>query len=233
MDSGRDIFTGRSLAGRYVLHSWVDDVFPPAAEIITTRVSAGRPTLVFRVVDGPFARSASGVNPLSLTIGYSRTLVGAVAYDPVSGIAVFPLPREAPAIGAGQGTIDLLASDLQESKNLNTSGADIMPNTSFSSFPLRVVRGPTATWIAPETRECVAGTTTLAVVAGSTARIRSVSFFRGSKRLATDRTGPGGLYSGTWKVGALRKGRHKLRAVVVDASGRRAAAERVVRRCGR
>ena len=109
VDSGRDVFTGRSLAGRYLLHSWVDDVFPPAAELVTTRVSAGRPTLVLRVIDGPVARSASGVNPLSLTIGYSRTLIGAVAYDPASGLAVFPLPREAPALAAGRRTIDLLA----------------------------------------------------------------------------------------------------------------------------
>ena len=46
VDSGRDQFTGRSLGGAYVLRAWVDDVSPPLLGLITTRVSAGRPTLV-------------------------------------------------------------------------------------------------------------------------------------------------------------------------------------------
>ena len=146
------------------------------------------------------------------------------AYDPVSGIAVFPLPREAPMLGAGRGTDRSLVSDLQESKNLNTSGADIMPNTNFSSFPLRVVRRPTATRIRRKRASVCPGRR---LSRSSRARPRGSQrvVLRG-KRLATDRTSPGDLYSGTWKVGGLRKGRHKLRAVVVDARAARAAAER-------
>ena len=43
VDSGRDFFTGRSLAGPYRLHSWVNDVKPPNIELITRRISSGRP----------------------------------------------------------------------------------------------------------------------------------------------------------------------------------------------
>ena len=67
VDSAADLFNGQSLAGRYILRSWVNDVTPPSLQFLTTRVSAGRPTLVFRTFD-----SQSGVDPNSLTIGYAR-----------------------------------------------------------------------------------------------------------------------------------------------------------------
>ena len=99
VDSGRDLFTGRSLGGAYVLRAWVDDVQPPLLGLLTSRVSAGRPTIALRVVD-----LGSGVDPYSLVIGYGQTLIGAVAYDPVSGIALFPIPNEAPQLRAGSTT---------------------------------------------------------------------------------------------------------------------------------
>ena len=63
VDSPRDEFTGRLYAGTYVLKAWVDDVTPPLIVPVTTRVSAGRPTLVARVVDD--FRPGAGVDPLS------------------------------------------------------------------------------------------------------------------------------------------------------------------------
>src|SRR5439155_5803799 len=93
VDSGHSGSTGQSLGGRYLLHAWLNDVTPPVARILTTTVSAGRPTIVARTVD-----LQSGVDPLSLTIAYGRVAVGAAAYDPISGIAVFPLPAAAPAL---------------------------------------------------------------------------------------------------------------------------------------
>ena len=69
VDSGRDFFTGRSLAGPYRLRSWVNDVRPPNITLITRRISAGRPTIVARVRD-----AASGVDPLSMLL-----LFGAVS----------------------------------------------------------------------------------------------------------------------------------------------------------
>ena len=63
VDSGRDFFTGRSLAGPYRLRSWVNDVRPPNITLITRRISAGRPTIVARVRD-----AASGVDPMSMLL---------------------------------------------------------------------------------------------------------------------------------------------------------------------
>src|SRR5262249_49792369 len=70
--SGHAEFSGRPYAGRYLLHFWVNDVTPPLARMVTTTVSAGRPTIVVRTTD-----LQSGVDPLSLVLGYGRVLVGA------------------------------------------------------------------------------------------------------------------------------------------------------------
>ncbi|HVA31590.1 MAG TPA: S8 family serine peptidase, partial [Gaiellaceae bacterium] len=48
VDSGVDRFSGASVAGRYLLRSWIDDVTPPSVRLLTTRVAAGRPTIVLR-----------------------------------------------------------------------------------------------------------------------------------------------------------------------------------------
>ena len=99
VDSGRDFFTGRSLAGPYRLRSWVNDVRPPNIALITRRISAGRPTIVARVRD-----AASGVDPLSMLLLFGQDFqLGATAYDPDTGIAVFPIPREANALQRGAG----------------------------------------------------------------------------------------------------------------------------------
>jgi hypothetical protein len=228
VDSGRDMFTNRRLAGRYVLQAWVDDVFPPFIQPVTTRVSTGRPTLVARVVDGIIG-PGSGVDPVSLVIGYRGVLVGAAFYDPVSGYAIFPLPAAAPALRAGRTPAVISGSDNQEAKNVNTSGEDILPNTAFRSAPLTVVRRPTLTWLVPESNQCLPRVARMTVVAGSPSRIRSVSFFDGRRRVATARRGETGLYTATWRPRG--KGRHSLRAVVLDARGRTASASRPARVC--
>ena len=233
VDAGRDPFTGRLLSGRYVLRSWVNDVFPPLIVPLTTRVSAGRPTLIARVVDGAFGEPASGVDPLSLVIGYRRVLVGAAVYDPLSGIAVFPLPREAPVLRSGRTRAVIAASDLQEAKNVNTSGPDPLPNTNARPATLTVVSGPTVTWVAPERNECAAQRTRLVVVAGSSTRVRSVRFLDGSQRIGTDARGAAGLFAVTWRTRGESRGRHALRAIVVDSQGREAEATRLVRICRR
>src|SRR3954452_8535736 len=51
VDSGRGDFNEQPIAGSYVLRSWVNALKPPALKLLTTRVSAGRPTLVFRPLD--------------------------------------------------------------------------------------------------------------------------------------------------------------------------------------
>jgi minor extracellular serine protease Vpr len=233
VDAGRDPFTGRLLAGQFVLQSWVNDVLPPLIAPVTTRVAAGRPTLVARVVDigGTIVDPGSGVDPLSLTIGYRNVLVGAAAYDPISGIAIFPLPSAAPKLQAGSLALAMLASDNQEAKNVNVAGEDVLPNTSIRETRLRVVNGPTDTWIFPERLACLERRERLVVVAGSTATVRSVRFTIDGRRIATVRRGAAGLYTADWRPRGLGKGRHVLRSVVTDARGRTAEAQRPVRAC--
>ncbi|MGH3071889.1 MAG: S8 family serine peptidase [Gaiellaceae bacterium] len=226
VDSGRDLFTGRSLGGEYVLRAWVDDVEPPLLGLVTTRVAAGRPTIALRVLD-----LGSGVDPFSLVIGYGRVLIGAAAYDPISGIAVFPIPGQAPVLRAGKRQLQASAADFQEAKNVDSVGDELLPNTAFAAGPVTVVAGPTITWLAPEIRECAPAATPLTVLAGSNAAIRSIRFLDGSRPIATVRRGTAGLYSATWRRGKAAKGRHTLRAIVVDAKGRKAEAQRVVRVC--
>src|SRR5438552_19100164 len=78
VDSNRDPSTGRSLAGRYMLRAWVNDLAPPSVVPDTKTVATGHPTLIARVAD-----PQSGVDPLSLVVGYGDALVGAALFDPV------------------------------------------------------------------------------------------------------------------------------------------------------
>ena len=227
VDSGSDPFTQRGFPGRYRLRFWENDLKPPVARVLTARVNAGRPTIVARVTD-----AKSGVDPFSLTIGYHNVLVGAAAYDPDTGLAVFPLPSAAPALFSGKTSLRLTASDFQEAKNLETIGNNLMPNTVFKTVTLRVVPGPAVTWLAPRAGQCVAGTSApLDVVAGSNKRIASVAFFADGKRIAVARRGTSGLFSAAWRIRGATKGRHVLLAVATDASGKRLAATRPVRIC--
>ncbi len=226
VDSRRDPFTGTSLAGSYVLRSWVNDLKPPRLTLISTRVAAGRPTLVLRAVD-----TQSGVDPYSIVFGYGSQLVLAALYDPSTGIAVVPLPDAANAIGAGRPTVLMLASDYQEAKNVNTIGPNALPNTTFKSARLDVVDGPTVTWVAPEARACARASGRLVAVASDTAKIASVSFFDGDRRISSVKKGVAGIYGTTWKTRGAARGAHLLRAVVTDRKGRRATAVRTVRVC--
>jgi minor extracellular serine protease Vpr len=227
VDSGHDPFTGRSLAGAYVLRGWVNDLQPPLMGLVTTRVSAGRPTIALRVFD-----LGAGVDPFSLVIGYGRVLVAAAAYDASTGIALFPLPRSAPVLRAGNRRLDASAADFQESKNVDSVGDELLPNTAFASGSIRVVNRPTVSWLVPDTNECAPRRTQMVVLADSTVAVRSVRFFDGTRQVARVRRGTVGLYGATWTRGQVKKGRHTLRAVVTDARGRTATAERAVRVCG-
>jgi hypothetical protein len=204
----------------------VNDLQPPLLALLTNRVSAGRPTLALRVLD-----LGSGVDPFSLVVGYGRVLVAAAAYDPATGVAIFPIPRDAPALKAGKPRLDASAADFQESKNVDSIGDELLPNTAFASGPITVVNGPAVTWLQPEISECIARQAPLAVLAASTAAVRSVRFLAGTRQVGVDRRGGAGIYSATWRRGAIAGGRYKLRAIVTDARGRTALAERVVRVC--
>ena len=96
VDSAQDVYTGKPLRGRYRLRYWVNDLRPPRIRLLTHRVAAGRPTLAVRAQD-----SGSGVDPYSLLISYKGTVLGAIAYDSSSGVAVYVLPSSAPRLRRG------------------------------------------------------------------------------------------------------------------------------------
>jgi minor extracellular serine protease Vpr len=226
VDSGADPFTHRPLPGRYILRSWVNDVTPPKVRLLTRRVATGRPTIVARAVDG-----GAGVDPLSLVISYRGVLVGAALYDPVSGVGIFPLPKSAKTIPVGRTPALLSASDFQEAKNVNSVGANIMPNTAFRRVAITGVNGPALTWVTPAPNECVGKTAGLLVVASSTSAVRSVRFLVDGRQVAVDRKGVAGVFSGSWSSKATAKGKHVLAALVTDAGGRSLMEKRSVRVC--
>ncbi|HUJ92148.1 MAG TPA: S8 family serine peptidase [Gaiellaceae bacterium] len=227
VDSGRDKFDGRQLGGRYVLRSWVNDVTPPTAKLLSTTVSAGRPTIVLRSTDGQ-----SGVDPLSLTIGYKGILVGATSYDPDTGVAVFPLPETSPALTPGTVSLRMESSDLQEAKNVDTVGTNIMPNTRMASASLRVIAGVAVDWLLPAAKACLAKTVHLSVAASSSRGVKSVGFAVDGKRVAVAKTGADGIWSATWRrSAALSHGAHALTATAVDARGRTGSARQVAAVC--
>jgi subtilisin family serine protease len=227
VDSQRDPYTHASLAGTYVLRSWVNDSTPPKVTLVTTRVAAGRPTLVLKATD-----TQSGVDPYSIILGYGNQLVAAAAYDSSSGLVVIPLPTSASRLNAGRPTLAMLASDYQEAKNVNTIGANALPNTTIKTEKLTVVNGPAVTWVLPDAGACAAKTGSLVVVASDTARITGVTFYDGTKEIGTARTGALDAYRIDWNTAGLRRGLHVLTAVVADRAGHSARALHTVRVCG-
>jgi hypothetical protein len=133
-------------------------------------------------------------------------------------------------VRAGRPQFSFIGSDYQESKNANTYGGDVMPNTRITTRRLRVTRGATITWLTPLARRCVERSESLLVSASSTGRLGSVQFFDGKRRLRTVRRNVAGLFSTTWRTRRAKRGLHTLRAVV-RAGGQRAEASRVVRVC--
>jgi minor extracellular serine protease Vpr len=225
VDSGRDLFSGRSLAGPYTLRSWVNDVRPPNISLITRRISAGRPTVVARIRD-----AASGVDPLSLLLMFGTFQLGATQYDPQTGIAVFSVPRESPVLEPGPEFMRVFASDFQETKNIHTEGVNPMPNSRFRGIRMDVVNRPTITWIAPTENACLPARVRLKVVGGSREAISSVGFFDGRRQIGRVRKHVDGIFELNWRPRGKR-GAHTLTAIVSDTRGREAESTRKVRLC--
>ena len=231
VDSGRDLFTGRPLAGPYVLRSWVNDVKPPVVKVLTHTISSGRPTIVAKITD-----AKSGVDPHSFQLFFGSTnrrqSVGATIFDPTTGIAAFSIPRGAPPLEPGPQFMQLVASDYQESKNINTESDSPLPNTRFQGVRAEAVNGPAVTWITPEKGRCVAARQRLLVVASDNVQISSVGFFDGNRQIARVRKNVAGLYETTWGTKGRKKGAHVLTAIASDIRGREAEASQTVRVCG-
>jgi hypothetical protein len=228
VDSGTDEFTHRSEKGKYLLNAWVNDLTPPSIQILTTRITAGRPLIAAFAAD-----LQSGVDPLSLVINYNHALIGASAYDPTTGLVLFGIPEAAPPFKVGKTTMVMQASDFQETKNINTVGPSILPNTAFQIRKITVVDGPSISWLVPPAGECLAKKRDgLAVLAASTTKLKQVTFRDNGKLIAVEKSGQGGIYTHILKTSGLKKGKHMLTATVLDASGRTSSAGRLVRACG-
>ncbi|HZS31415.1 MAG TPA: S8 family serine peptidase [Gaiellaceae bacterium] len=224
VDSGVDPYSGASVGGAYLLNSWVNDVTPPTLRLLTSRVSTGRPTIAVRTRD-----SQSGVDPYSLVIGYDGVLVGAADYDPISGIAVFPLPAAAPKLRSGRLRMLFLSSDYEEAKNIDTTGTNILPNTRTAAHKLDVVHGPTANWLLPTGGTCIRQKASLLVSADAPGGVKSVHFILDGRRLANGRHGAFDLWSG--KLGRVTKGKHTLEAAVATKGGHTATSRIPVHYC--
>ena len=228
VDSGRDPFTGKSTAGRYVLRSWVNDLKPPKVEVLTTRISSGRPSIVAKVTD-----SGSGVDGHSLQLLIQRRpQIGASSFDSATGIAVFQIPRSTFALQPGAQFVKVVASDYQEAKNVDTEGENPMPNTRVKGARLLAVDGPAVSWVLPAKRACLAKRARLVVVANDNAPVSSVGFFDGKRQIGRVRRNTAGLYALTWGTGGKRHGAHVLTAVASDTRGREDRATLAVRVCG-
>jgi subtilisin family serine protease len=227
IDSGRDPFTGRSEAGHYVLRSWIDDVAPPSVRLLTTTVAEGRPALVLRTRD-----SQSGVDPSSLTIGYQGVLIGASFYDPTSGVAVFPIPNNAPAFVGKTLELRLVASDYQEAKNIDTVGPVLMPNTRSTKVRLRIVKGTVVNWILPTTGACLAKQQELAAAVSSTGTVKGVRFLLDGRQIAVAQRS-NGVWAARTSTSKTAARKHTLAAVATVAKRRPVTARRIVRTCPR
>ena len=97
VDSAQDVYTGKPLRGRYRLRYWVNDLRPPRIRLLTRRVAAGRPTLAVQARD-----TGAGVDPFSLLVAYRTVVLGAIAYDSSSGVAIYALPSSAPQLRRGK-----------------------------------------------------------------------------------------------------------------------------------
>jgi subtilisin family serine protease len=224
VDSGRDIFTGQTFSGPYILRSWINDVKPPSLRVLTRTVTAGRPTIVVRTLD-----NQSGVDPYSLVIAYHNILVAPAIYDPLSGLAIIPLPKAAPALKKGRRQAIFASSDFQESKNVDTMGTSLMPNTRTLLTKLHVVKAPTVSWLLPAGGSCVASKVDLLLTAAAPGGIKTMRFTLDGKKAGKGHSADVQLWTG--KVGKLRKGKHVLTAVVTNRRGRTAKAKLRFRTC--
>jgi subtilisin family serine protease len=224
VDSGRDVLTGQSYAGPYILKSWVNDVTPPTLRVLTNTVTEGRPTIVVKTLD-----RQSGVDPYSIVIGYHGVLVAPAEYDPISGIAIIPLPSAAPLLRPGRRLVLSASSDFQESKNIDTMGSNLLPNTRTIASKLHVMKKPTVSLLLPSSGTCVNRGDDLLVDAGSPDGIKRVRFLLDGHKFSKALRGPVHLWEGL--VGKVPAGSHVLSAVAISQRGHTVTARMRVRAC--
>ena len=79
--------------------------------------------------------------------------------------------------------MQVVASDFQESKNINTDSDSPLPNTRFQGIRAEAVNRPTVTWVTPGKGRCLVARQQLLVVANDNVQISSVGFFDGNRQI--------------------------------------------------
>ena len=161
-----------------------------------------------------------------------RVLVGAAAYDPFAGLALFPLPGLAPRIRTG-GPRRSCRSRRQPGDEERRDDREQPAAEHDASARSRItgVNGPAVAWLVPDAGACVTGP----CAAGSGGELdRSGGFGQVLRRQAPDQEGdegPGQPVRRRLADGKAGRGRHTLRATAVDRKGRSFSAVRRVRVC--
>ena len=177
--------------------------------------------------------SQSGVDPFSLVIAYRSVLLGAAAYDPFSGIAIFAVPGTRRRSRPGGRPRRRSRSDFQETKNVDQVGrqhaAEHAPSATCASA---ASAGPRSRGSSRSRASCVgedaSGCSCSRATCGRSARVR---FFGRAPHRQSARTASRTSTRSPGSAGGLKRGTHLLRAQVVDAAGKTVAASRSVRVC--
>ncbi len=103
--------------------------------------------------------------------------------------------------------MQLVASDYQEAKNINTESDSPLPNTRFQGIRAEAVPRPTVTWITPEKGRCLARRQRLLVVANDNVQISSVGIFDGQRQIGRVQKNVAGLYEMKWRTSGTAQGR--------------------------
>ena len=229
VDSGRDPFTGKSTARKYTLHSWVNDVKPPKVTFVTTRVSAGHPTIVVKVTD-----SQSGVDPFSLQLLITRRpTLSAASFDPKTGIAVLQVPRHGVPAPGGPELREARRLRLPGGEERRHRGAEPVPEHDGEGCAARGRERPGGHLDHSEQGRVPARSGRSSSSSRTTTRrSRPVGFFDGKRQIGRVRKNTAGLYTLNWSTAGKKHGAHVLTAIASDTRGREDRASRPVRICG-
>ena len=179
--------------------------------MVTTTVAAGHPTIVARTID-----LQAGVDPLSLVFAYGDMLIGAVAYDPISGYAVFPLPESAPPLKLGQTPVDLPRERLPGGQERRPGGRSHLDPPEHAFVSREAATSSATRRCSGSSRsagDCLAPRPRLLVAASATRRIAKVALHRRTARtIATVKRGVGRAVRGDLEPQGLRGRRARCSA---------------------
>jgi hypothetical protein len=123
----------------------------------------------------------------------------------------------------------MVSSDFQEAKNVDTLGANVMPNTRRRTALMHVVGGVAVDWLTPAPVACVRTHQRVLLAASSTVPVKAVLFSLDGRRFAIGREDDQGIWSAA--LPRLAQGRHTLDAAALDSKGRRGSVREIVRAC--